>query len=93
MSIFAVSGQLLWYLSDYSLKITRELSNLIRALTPVIFGFYELLAKCIGGIYWLIYMMFQGNSRGPIAPPPMAIMPNNNRQPFGYRRDYNQKWK
>ncbi|KAF7996857.1 hypothetical protein HCN44_002503 [Aphidius gifuensis] len=88
MSIITLSGHVLWHTSNYSIKITRELSNLIRALTPVIFGFYELLSKCIGGIYWLIYMLFQGNSRGPIMPPPMAIMPNNKQRSYNHQNYY-----
>ncbi|XP_015122795.1 uncharacterized protein LOC107045152 [Diachasma alloeum] len=92
MSIITVTGNLLWYISEYSLRLTRELSNLIRVLTPIIFGLYEFMTKCVGGFMWLIYMLFSGNS-APRNPPPMAIMGSSPR-PLQYRRSYsNQKFR
>ncbi|XP_063995587.1 uncharacterized protein LOC135172953 isoform X2 [Diachasmimorpha longicaudata] len=92
MSIITVAGNVLWYISEYSLRLTRELSNLIRVLTPIIFGLYEFMSKCVGGFIWLIFMLFGGHS-APRNPPPMAIMGNSPR-PIQYRRSYsNQKFK
>lgn len=82
MSIITIAGNILWYCGDYSLKFTHELTKLIQVMTPIIFGILDFMSKCVGGFYWLIYMLWRGNSDPTpkysypaINPSPLAIMP------------------
>ncbi|KAK0168835.1 hypothetical protein PV327_002602 [Microctonus hyperodae] len=91
MSIITIAGNILWYCGDYSLKFTHELTKLIQVMTPIIFGILDFMSKCVGGFYWLIYMLWRGNSdRTPkysypaINPSQLAIMPG----PSPTRRSY-----
>ncbi|XP_034949014.1 uncharacterized protein [Chelonus insularis] len=82
MSLITLAGNFLWYFADYSIKITRELSNLIRELTPIFFGFYDFASKCVASLLWLIYILFRGDSikssTAPApSPRPLAIMPDS----------------
>lgn len=59
----------LWYLGNYSLIMIHELSYVIQALTPIFLGTLEFFTKCVGGLYWLIYMLWRGN----FSPPPNSF--------------------
>ncbi|KAH0541099.1 hypothetical protein KQX54_021040 [Cotesia glomerata] len=87
MSLITLLANFLWYFADFSIKITHELSNLVRALTPILFGLYEFLSRCVGGLYWLIFMLCRGTS---VAPPrqPIALMPNVRRSGYDTRNTY-----
>ncbi|XP_074105673.1 uncharacterized protein LOC141531647 [Cotesia typhae] len=87
MSLITLLANFLWYSADFSIKITHELSNLVRALTPILFGLYEFLSRCVGGLYWLIFMLCRGTS---VAPPrqPIALMPNVRRSGYDRRNTY-----
>lgn len=50
------------YVGDYSLKVMREISVFIQASAPVYIAFIEFLAKCVGGLYLLIAMLWRGSS-------------------------------
>ncbi|XP_063234001.1 uncharacterized protein LOC134537467 [Bacillus rossius redtenbacheri] len=56
------------HLGDFSLRLVRELSGLVRALTPLALALVDFLAKCVGGLYLLLALVFRG--RGPAPPPP-----------------------
>lgn len=47
------------YFADFSLKLTRELSNLIKALTPFAIACLGMVEKVIGGFYILLAMVFR----------------------------------
>ncbi|KAF5270372.1 hypothetical protein FQR65_LT05560 [Abscondita terminalis] len=53
---------LLQYLGDFTLKLMREFSNLVRALTPSVIAFFNLCAKIVGGFYLLILSMWKTRS-------------------------------
>ena len=53
------------YIGEFILKLMREFSHLITVLTPLILGIYELVARCIGGLYWMIIMMFKSPNTMP----------------------------
>ncbi|XP_015609416.1 uncharacterized protein LOC107274640 isoform X2 [Cephus cinctus] len=97
MTIITFVINALWYLSEYSLKLTRELSFLIRALTPIFLGIIDFLSKCVGGLYLLILMLFRGNSGPPLPHNALAVafnqkrVPNMQRKPIpynSYKRQY-----
>lgn len=53
------------FVGDYSLKLLREMSVFIQASTPLFIAVIEFLAKCVGGFYLLIAMMWRGSSDRP----------------------------
>jgi hypothetical protein len=53
------------YVGDYSLKFMREISVFIQASTPIFIAVIEFFAKCVGGFYLLIAMMWRGSSSTP----------------------------
>lgn len=61
MSLLTVICNALWYLGDYSIKLTHELAILVRALTPLAFGVIDFFTKCVGGLYWLLFMLWRGD--------------------------------
>lgn len=53
---------------DYSLQVMREISVFIQASTPICIAVIEFAAKCVGGFYLLIAMVWRGaSSRHPHA--------------------------
>ncbi|XP_046628123.1 uncharacterized protein LOC124308968 [Neodiprion virginianus] len=64
------------FLCDYSLKLIRELSNVIRSTTPITMGIIQFFTKCVGGFYLLIVMLWRGSTGPPI--PPNAILASFN---------------
>lgn len=53
------------YVGDFSLKFLREMSVFIEASTPLFIAVIEFFAKCVGGFYLLIAMMWRGSSDRP----------------------------
>lgn len=47
------------YFAEFSLKFTRELSNLIKALTPFAIACVRFMEKIVGGLYILVAMIFR----------------------------------
>ncbi|XP_043283203.1 uncharacterized protein [Venturia canescens] len=84
ISFLALACNAIWYLGDYSIKLTHELSGMIRACTPVLFGIMDFFSKCVGGFYWLIYMLWRGNSVPPYDMRP--LMQSNNQRAITYHR-------
>jgi len=70
--------QLLEYLGDYSIKFMREFSQIIKAVTPIIIAFINLIGKIIGGFYLLILSMWRDRK----GPPPVYQSPYLNRNPM-----------
>ncbi|XP_012260872.2 uncharacterized protein LOC105688850 [Athalia rosae] len=56
------------FFCDYSIRLMRELSYVIHSLTPIIMGIIDFFAKCVGGFYLLLVMLWRGSS-GPQVPP------------------------
>ncbi|XP_008555079.1 uncharacterized protein LOC103576573 [Microplitis demolitor] len=84
MSLITLLANFLYYFADFSIKITHELSNLVKALTPILFGLYDFLTRCVGGLYWLIFMLFSGTTVAPPPRQPIALMPSVRRSRGGY---------
>lgn len=53
------------FVGDYSIKFMREMSVFIQASTPIFIAVIEFFAKCVGGFYLLIAMMWRGSSDKP----------------------------
>jgi hypothetical protein len=53
------------FVGDYSLKLFREMSVFIQVSTPIFIAVLEFFAKCVGGFYLLIAMMWRGSSDRP----------------------------
>lgn len=67
------------YVGDYSLKFLREMSYFIQASTPVFLAVIEFFAKCVGGFYLLIAMMWRGSN---VKPPHTVWQPNRRALPM-----------
>jgi hypothetical protein len=67
LTVACVTGILhsIRFVGDYSLKLLREMSVFIQASTPVFIAVIEFFAKCVGGFYLLIAMMWKGSSDRP----------------------------
>ncbi|KAG5897049.1 hypothetical protein JTB14_025865 [Gonioctena quinquepunctata] len=53
------------YLLEYSLKLMNETSNLIKAMTPLLINFTNLVGKLIFGFYHTTIALFRGKSQVP----------------------------
>ena len=53
------------FILDFIVKMTHELSILIESFTPIVIATINTIAKCIGGFYWLLFMMWNRNSISP----------------------------
>ena len=53
------------FVGDYSLKLLREMTLFIQASTPLFIAVIDFFAKCVGGFYLLIAMMWRGSSNTP----------------------------
>jgi len=62
-TLFAASVSLLKYLSEFSLRLLREFSVLIKALTPIMQRIVEMFEKVIGGFYILLAMIWRDARR------------------------------
>lgn len=67
------------YVGDYSLKLLREMSVFIQASTPLFLAVIEFFAKCVGGFYLLIAMMWRGSN---VPPPHVDWQPNRRGLPM-----------
>lgn len=92
------------FLLDFLVKLMHELSYLVQSLTPIAIALINTLAKCIGGFYWLIFMLWKGNSTVPQRPYPNQLALTNssmreNRTPMignymsnSYQRPTRKSW-
>lgn len=53
------------FLLDFLVKIVHELSFLVQSLTPIVIALINTVAKCIGGFYWLLFMLWKGEPQRP----------------------------
>jgi hypothetical protein len=67
------------YIGDYSLKFMREMSVFIQVSTPVFLAVIEFFAKCVGGFYLLIAMLWRGSN---VQPPRTVWQPNRKALPM-----------
>ena len=94
MSILTLTCNVLWYLGDYSLKLTHELSEVIRAMTPIFFSIMDFFRCCVGGVLWLFYTMWRGEPRGgggrayPMKPPALEY----NRRSAGVASNFDKRY-
>jgi len=67
LSVACITGILhsIQFVGDFSLKLLREMSVFIQASTPLFIAIIEFFAKCVGGFYLLIAMMWRGSSDRP----------------------------
>lgn len=64
------------FLADFSLRLLRELSNLIRSVTPFTIACVDMCGKVIGGFYLLIAVLWR-DSRRPQTYQRFVHMPKN----------------
>lgn len=79
-------GKCIHYVGEFSLKFMREMTFLVRTVTPIILAVIELVGKLIGGLYLLIAMMVRGNSNIP-ARQFMPPIQNRRPQPIQYKQN------
>jgi hypothetical protein len=79
------------YVGDYSIQFMREFSVFIEASTPIFLAIIDFFAKCVGGFYLLIAMLWRGSK---VLPPPLVNWKPQQRaltapqyMKFGYRRE------
>ena len=74
LTVACVTGILhsIRFLGDYSLKLMREMSVFIQVSTPLFIAVIEFFAKCVGGFYLLIAMIWRGSS---VRPPNAHLQP------------------
>lgn len=81
MALFTFAVEALRYLGEYSIKLSHVLVSLVHVSTPIWLGVFEFLAKCVGGFYWLIYVIFRGGPNTPAVP--SALMSNQRHSQYG----------
>lgn len=59
-TIIAGSVNMIKYMLEYLLKLIRETSNLVRAVTPLLIHLINVTGKLIFGFYHLVVTLFQG---------------------------------
>ncbi|XP_050294091.1 uncharacterized protein LOC126734488 [Anthonomus grandis grandis] len=77
-TIFTAAISLVHYLMEYLLKLMKEASGFIQALTPIIIAFINLIWKVIFGFYSLIVALFVHGRSKNIQPQPIYYLPNQN---------------
>lgn len=65
VTIFIGFVNLVQYLGEYFLKLCRELSLLVKSLTPILIAFIDMIGKTFGSLFYLIFLLFVGNKRKP----------------------------
>lgn len=68
MVLFSFTVEALRYLGEYSIKLGYVIVHFMRVSTPIWLKFIDFLTKCVGGFYWLIYVMFRGTPNDPAVP-------------------------
>lgn len=81
MVLFSFTVEALRYLGEYSIKLGYVIIHFMRVSTPVWLGFIDFLSKCVGGFYWLIYVMFRGTPNDPVVP--KALMASQKQIGYG----------
>lgn len=88
MALFTFAVEILRYLGEYSIKLSHVFVSLVHVSTPICLGMFEFLTRCVGGFYWLIYVLFRGTPNTP--PVPAALMQGNRRS---VQYDQNNRYK
>lgn len=68
LTLFTFLVNFMWYISNFTLILLQTLNNTLVALTPVMLGMIDFCSRCVGGLYWLIFMLIKG--------PPVTKVPN-----------------
>ncbi|KAL7307342.1 hypothetical protein TKK_0000531 [Trichogramma kaykai] len=88
MTLFTLTIEIMRYLGEWSIKFSHVVVNLIHVSTPICLGAFEFLSKCVGGLYWLIFVLVRGGPNTPAVP--AALMASNKPKQIGYY-DPNQR--
>ncbi|XP_012280246.1 uncharacterized protein LOC105699669 isoform X2 [Orussus abietinus] len=75
LTLVTTAMTLLWHIGDFSLKFVHCFCVLIQVFTPIILAIINGLTKCVGGLYWLIYVILRGDQV-----PPWQQFDNNDQQ-------------
>jgi hypothetical protein len=73
------------YIGDYSLRLLREMSVFVQVSTPVFLAVIEFFAKCVGGFYLLIAMLWRGSN---VPPPHTVFQPDRRALPMPPNMNY-----
>ncbi|KAJ8664360.1 hypothetical protein QAD02_006022 [Eretmocerus hayati] len=76
MTVITIGIEILRYVGEYTLKFSNIFVNLVHVSTPICLGIFDFLSKCIGGLYWLIFVLIRGSPSTPAMP--AALMSNRN---------------
>lgn len=79
MTIFTFLIEALKLIGEYSIKFSHILVSFVEVSTPIFLGIIEFLTKCVGGFYWLIYVLIRQPSNAPTVP--RALLPSN-KEPY-----------
>ena len=86
MTIFTFAVEAIKFIGEFSIQFSNVLAKLIHALTPIALGMLEFFTKCVGGLYWLVYVLIKQPPNAPVAP--RAIL-DSQRYPKTYDKYYN----
>lgn len=67
MALFSGIIQLIQFSGEFTLRLIREVSNLLHASTPIVISIINMIGKIIGGFYLLIAMMWR-DGKQPTTP-------------------------
>ena len=68
MALFTFAVEAIRYLGEYSIKLGYVIIHFIEVSTPIWLGAFDFMAKCMWGVYWLIYVLIRGNANTPAIP-------------------------
>lgn len=68
MALFTFAVEAIRFLGEYSIKLSHVIVSLIHVSTPICIAMFEFFTRCVGGFYWLIYVMFRGTPNTPAVP-------------------------
>ena len=84
MTFATLAIEIIKYLGEYSIKFSHILVHLVHVSTPIWLGMMEFFTKCVGGMYWLIFVLIRGTPNTPAVP--SALM--NNQKSIAYRKSF-----
>ncbi|KAL3280101.1 hypothetical protein HHI36_017607 [Cryptolaemus montrouzieri] len=64
-AIVAGTGQLITFLMDYTLRLLREFSNVIRVITPIFVAFFDTISRMFGYVCFLIALLWRDRHSPP----------------------------
>ncbi|XP_058807714.1 uncharacterized protein LOC131673616 [Phymastichus coffea] len=83
MALFTFAVEAVKFVLKWSIELSYVIVNLVHVCTPICLGMLEFLTKCVGGFYWMVYVIFRGTPSTSAVP---AALMNNQRRSINYQR-------